>query len=155
MLKCWRQRWTLATDIKVYFCDPQNPRQRGSNENTSGRLRQYFSKGSDLSVHSQAKLNAVASPTVPIQTEKPSPLRFVLGLLIASLVKVGRSDLGPVLCSAHEQRIFVAFGWARPAQRLGGAFTKQAPVLAGEAPELVETLIQGNVGHPRRVRARG
>ncbi|WP_071333457.1 MULTISPECIES: IS30 family transposase [Burkholderia] len=53
-------RFTVATDIKVYFCDPQSPWQRGSNENTNGLLRQYFPKGIDLSAYSQATLNAVA-----------------------------------------------------------------------------------------------
>ncbi len=54
------QRFTLATNIDVYFCDPYSPWQRGSNENTNGLLRQYFPKGMDVSVYSQAKLNAVA-----------------------------------------------------------------------------------------------
>ena len=54
------KRFTLATDIKVYFCDPQNPWQRGTNENTNGLLRQYLPKGIDISNYSQAKLNAVA-----------------------------------------------------------------------------------------------
>ena len=54
------KRFTLATDIQVYFCDPRSPWQRGSNENTNGLLRQYMPKGIDISGYSQAKLNAVA-----------------------------------------------------------------------------------------------
>jgi IS30 family transposase len=54
------KRFTLATDIDVYFCDPQSPWQRGSNENTNRLLRQYFPKGTDLAPHSQAHLNKVA-----------------------------------------------------------------------------------------------
>ena len=54
------KRFSLATDIDVYFCDPQQPWQRGSNENTNGLLRQYFPKGMDLSDVHQNRLNAVA-----------------------------------------------------------------------------------------------
>ncbi len=54
------KRFSLATDINVYFCDPQSPWQRGSNENTNGLLRQYFPKGMDISNIHQNRLNAVA-----------------------------------------------------------------------------------------------
>jgi IS30 family transposase len=54
------KRFSIATDVSVYFCDPQSPWQRGSNENTNGLLRQYFPKGIDLSGYSQKDLDAVA-----------------------------------------------------------------------------------------------
>ena len=53
-------KFTVATDVKVYFCDPYCPWQRGSNENTNGLLRQYYPKGMDLSAISQAQLDVVA-----------------------------------------------------------------------------------------------
>ena len=56
----WVGMLTVHTDIQVYFCDPQHPWQRGSNENTNGLLRRYFPKGMDLSSAHQNRLNAVA-----------------------------------------------------------------------------------------------
>jgi IS30 family transposase len=56
----YHQRFTLATDVKVYFCDPHSPWQRGSNENTNGLLRQYLPRGVPMDKYTQKDLNAIA-----------------------------------------------------------------------------------------------
>jgi len=63
-------KFTVATDVKVYFCDPRSPWQRGSNENTNGLLRQYLPKRANLNLVSQARLDEIATKlnTRPRQT---------------------------------------------------------------------------------------
>src|SRR5262249_20787662 len=82
------KRFTVATNVQVYFCDPRSPWQRGSNENTNGLLRQYFPRGTDLSRFSQAYLNGIAlrlnqrpRKTLAFETP-PNRLQLVLHLPI-------------------------------------------------------------------------
>ena len=79
-------RFTVATDVQVYFCDPQSPWQRGTNENTNGLLRQYFPRGTDLSQVSQAQLNAVARElnTRPRKTLNYRTPAAVLAAIVAT-----------------------------------------------------------------------
>ena len=100
------KRFTVATNVQVYFCDPRSPWQRGSNENTNGLLRQYFPRGTDLSRFSQAYLNGIAlrlnqRPRKTLAFETPANrLQLVLRRSVeitpqkrTSLMRSGTSDL--------------------------------------------------------------
>ena len=89
------RRFTMETDIAVFFCDPQSPWQRGSNENTNRLLRQYFPKGLDLAAYSQAELNKVPANwaallldarlilnQIPVELPSPGHLRFAPSRLL-------------------------------------------------------------------------
>lgn len=91
------KRSTVATDIKVYFCDPHRPWQRGTNENTDGLIRRYFPKGTGLADHSQAMLNDVprqlnSRPRKTLTTKrKLNDLANLLHRSVESTVKSGHS----------------------------------------------------------------
>jgi IS30 family transposase len=89
---CQHARLTIDTGLKVHFCDPQSPWQRGTNENTNGLLRQYFPKGTDLSAHRKSELQAVA---LALNTRPRKTLGW----------RTPAEALNEVLRSAHRSRV--------------------------------------------------
>ena len=81
-------RFSVATDVAVYFCDPQSPWQRGTNENTNGLLRQYFPDGTDLSNYTQRALNRIAQQ-LNTRPRKTLGFRTPAAILAAGVAPIG------------------------------------------------------------------